>query len=74
MQPLKSIFADNMKHLGITLEEQIKKNQPLMEWLKQELEVEITEEEAQVNHEKLKSLKLTLDSFRPEGHKLFSEK
>jgi hypothetical protein len=45
-----------------------------MEWLKQELEVEITEEEAQVNHEKLKSLKLTLDSFRPEGHKLFSEK
>lgn len=25
MQPLKSIFADNMKHLGTTLEEQIKK-------------------------------------------------
>lgn len=74
MQPLKSIFANNMKHLGTTTEEQIKKNQPLMEWLKQELETEITEEEAQVNHEKLKSLKLTLDSFRPEGNKLFSEK
>jgi hypothetical protein len=45
-----------------------------MEWLKQELETEITEEEAQANHEKLQSLKRTLDSFRPEGHKLFSEK
>jgi hypothetical protein len=74
MKPLKSIFADHMKHLGATPEEQIKKNQPLMEWLKQELETEITEEEAQANYEKLQSLKRTLDSFRPEGHKLFSEK
>ena len=76
MKPLKSIFADHMKHLGATPEEQIKKNQPLMEWLKQEQEqeTEITEEEAQANHEKLQSLKRTLDSFRPEGHKLFSEK
>jgi len=74
MKPFKSIFADHMKHLGATLEEQIQKNQPLMEWLKQELETEITEEEAQANHDKLESLKRTLDSFRPEGHKLFSEK
>lgn len=74
MKPLKSIFANHMKHIGTTLEEQIKKNQPLMEWLKQELETEITEEEAQANRDKLESLKRTLDSFRPEGHKLFSEK
>ena len=74
MKPLKPIFTDHMKHLGGTPEEQIKKNQPLIEWLKQELETEITEEEAQANYEKLQSLKRTLDSFRPEGHKLFSEK
>ena len=27
MKPLKSIFADHMKHLGATPEEQIKKNE-----------------------------------------------
>jgi hypothetical protein len=61
-----------MKHFGKTPEEQIEKNKPLMEWLKQKIEEEVTDEEAKANHEALERLKQTIDSSRPEGHKLFS--
>ncbi|AFY78226.1 hypothetical protein Ple7327_2992 [Pleurocapsa sp. PCC 7327] len=68
-------FASYMRHYGQTVEEQIEKNKPLMEWLKQKIEEaeNLTEEEVQVNHEYLEELKATIDSFRPTGHKLFSE-
>lgn len=66
-------FAPYMKHYGKTVEEQIEKNKPLMEWLKRELEEEVTDEEAEANREALQRLKETIDSFRPEGHKLFSK-
>jgi hypothetical protein len=66
-------FAPYMKHYGKTLEEQIEKNKPLMEWLKQKIEEEVTDEEAEANREALQRLKETIDSFRPEGHKLFSK-
>ncbi|MGB3208878.1 MAG: hypothetical protein WBB28_28130 [Crinalium sp.] len=63
-----------MKHFGKTPEEQLEKNQPLLEWLKQKINQEVTESEAKANHEALESLKETIDNFRPEGHKLFSDK
>jgi hypothetical protein len=66
-------FAPYMKHYGKTVEEQIEKNKPLMEWLKQKIEEEVTDEEAEANREALQRLKETIDSFRPEGHKLFSK-
>ena len=70
---MNNSLAPYMKHYGKTLEEQLEKNKPLMEWLKREIEEEVTDEEAQANHEALESLKQTIDSFRPEGHKLFSK-
>jgi predicted nucleic acid-binding protein len=71
----KHAFAPYLRHYGKTVEEQIEKNKPLMEWLKQKIEEaeNLTEEEVQVNHEYLEELKATIDSFRPTGHKLFSE-
>jgi hypothetical protein len=66
-------FAPYMKHYGKTVEEQIEKNKPLMEWLEQQMKEEVTDEEAEVNREALQRLKETIDSFRPEGHKLFSK-
>jgi|GEM_PF-1473114 len=66
-----SIFAPYLKHRGYTVEEQIKLNQPAMEWLKQRFEEEITEEEAKKRQEDWERLKEIIDSFRPEGHKLF---
>lgn len=64
-----------MKHFGQTSEEQLEKNKPLMEWLKKQIEdsENLTEEEIKNNHEFLENLKKNLDSFRPEGHKLFAE-
>ncbi|MGK7932107.1 MAG: hypothetical protein AB4041_11830 [Microcystaceae cyanobacterium] len=73
MNNSNSSLAPYMKHYGKTVEEQIEKNKPLMEWLKQKIEEEVTDEEAKANHEELESLKATIDSFRPEGHKLFSK-
>ncbi len=66
-------FAPYMKHYGKTVEEQIEKNKPLMEWLEQQMKEEVTDEEAEANREALQRLKETIDSFRPEGHKLFSK-
>lgn len=65
-------FAPYLKHFGKTPEEQLEKNQPFKKWLEQKLKEEVSEEEAQANHEFLQRLKATIDSFRPEGHKLFS--
>jgi len=70
---MNNSLAPYMKHYGKTLEEQLEKNKPLMEWLKQKIEEEVTDEEAHANHEALESLKQTIDSFRPEGQKLFSK-
>ena len=42
-----------------------------MEWLKKCLEEEITEEEAQTRQEDLERFKQIVDSFRPQGHKLY---
>lgn len=69
---MEDLLAPYMKHYGKTVEEQIEKNKPLMEWLKQKIEEEVTDEQAKANHEELENLKATIDSFRPEGHKLFS--
>lgn len=71
----KSTFAPYMRHYGKTKEEQLEKNKPLMEWLKQKMkEVEnLTEEEAQAREQQWELIKQIIDSARPEGHKLFSE-
>ena len=66
-------FAPYMKHFGKTPEEQIEKNKPFMEWLKKQIDEEVTDEEAKANREALERLKQTIDSFRPEGHKLYSK-
>jgi hypothetical protein len=62
-----------LKHFGQTSEEQLKKNKPLMEWLKKQIEdsENLTQEEVKNNQELLKNLKRNIDSFRPEEHKLF---
>ncbi len=46
-----------------------------MEWLKKQIEdsESLTEEEVKNNQEFLEILKKNIDSFRPEGHKLFTE-
>ena len=68
-----SNFAPYLKHRGHTVEEQIKLNQPAMEWLKKRLEEEITEEEEKTRTEHWKNFQKIVDSFRPSGHKLYSE-
>jgi hypothetical protein len=72
-QENQSIFAPYLKHRGRTVEEQIKLNQPAMEWLKQRFAEEISEEEAKIRQEDWERFKQIVDSFRPEGHKLYSE-
>ena len=71
-QPTHS-FAPYMKHYGKTPEEQLEKNKPAMELLKKWMEEEISEEEAQARRQDFEKLKEIIDSFRPEGHKLFTE-
>ncbi|MBR8830937.1 MAG: hypothetical protein N5P05_001877 [Chroococcopsis gigantea SAG 12.99] len=68
-------IAPYLKHFGETPEEQLQKNQPLMEWLKKQMEKAevLSEEEININRQLLDRLKTHIDSFRPEGHKLFSE-
>ena len=55
------------------MEEQLRLNQPAMEWLKKQIEEEVTETELQIRRKNLEILKQTMDSFRPSGHKLYSE-
>ena len=66
-------FAPYMKHYGKTPEEQLEKNKPAMELLKQWMQEEVSEEEAQARQQHFEELKGIIDSFRPEGHKLFTE-
>jgi len=68
-----SSFAPYLKHQGRTIEEQIRLNQPAMEWLKKQIEEEVTETELQIRRKNLEIFKQTMDSFRPSGHKLYSE-
>ena len=72
-EPNQSTFAPYLKHLGKTPAEQMEKNKPLMDWLEKQIkEAEtLSESEVKANQEYLEQLKQTLDSFRPEGHKLF---
>lgn len=70
---MKNSFTPYMKHYGKTQEEQIEKNKPFMEWLKKQIDEEVTDEEAKANREALERLKKTIDSFRPEEAKLFSK-
>lgn len=74
-QQPQGFFAPYMKHYGQTTEEQLEKNKPLMEWLRQKIEAakNLTEEEVQTNQEYLENLKKNIDSFRPAGHKLYTE-
>ncbi|NES81902.1 MAG: hypothetical protein F6K10_11120 [Moorea sp. SIO2B7] len=44
-------FGPYMKHYGKTPEEQLEKNKPAMALLKQWMEEEVSEEEAQARHE-----------------------
>ncbi|GFZ93036.1 hypothetical protein [Okeania sp. KiyG1] len=67
-------FAPYLKHQGRTIEEQLRLNQPVMEWLKKQIEEKVTETEIQTRKENLEKFKQILDSFRPLGHKLYSEK
>ncbi|MDJ0731411.1 MAG: hypothetical protein QNJ33_15615 [Crocosphaera sp.] len=69
------IFEPYMKYYGRTPEEQLEKNKPLMEWLEKQIKAaeNLTEEDIKANNEYLENLKQTIDSFRPEGHKLYSE-
>ena len=71
----QSVFAPYMKHYGSTPEEQLEKNKPLMEWLKQKIEASknLTEEEIERNRQYIEELKKNIDSFRPTGYKLYSE-
>ena len=56
-------FNYYLKHRGETIEEQIKLNQPAMEWLKKCIEEQITEEEAQTRQEDLERFKQIVNSF-----------
>ncbi|CCQ68152.1 hypothetical protein CWATWH0402_333 [Crocosphaera watsonii WH 0402] len=66
-----------MKHYGRTPEEQLEKNKPLMEklkkWIEKSKAEEISEEEAKEREEYWEEFKNNIDSFRPKGHKLYSE-
>lgn len=68
-----SHFAPYLKHRGRTVEEQIKLNQPALEWLKQCLEEETTSAEEEARAEHWENFKKIVDSFRPQGHKLYSK-
>lgn len=73
----KGIFNSYLKHYGQTREEQLEKNKPLMERLKKWIEKteaeEITEEEAKARQQQWEEFKQIIDSFRPTGHKLYTE-
>jgi hypothetical protein len=68
-------FASYMKHYGSTPDEQILLNKPLMEWLKKQLlqAENLTEEEEAAREQQWTEFAEILDSFRPQGHKLYTE-
>jgi len=66
-------FAPYLKHKGETPEEQLRLNQPALALLKKWLEEEITESETIARERQWEMFKETIDSFRPQGHKLYSE-
>lgn len=73
----QKIFEPYMTHYGRTPEEQLEKNKPLMEklrkWIEENKAEEISKEEAKARAEYWEEFKKTIDSFRPEGHKLYSK-
>lgn len=75
IQQQTGIFEPYMKHYGRTPEEQLEKNKPLMEWLEKKIKEaqNLTEEEIQSRKDYWEQVKQNIDSFRPKGHKLFSE-
>jgi hypothetical protein len=70
-----SSLTNYMKHFGKTPEEQLEKNRPIMEWLKKQIVQgdTISPAEAEANRQQLANLKETIDSFRPNGSKLYSD-
>lgn len=70
---MKNSLTPYMKHFGKTPEEQLEKNKQLKEWLKQKIEETVTDEEAKENAEHWERVKEIIDSYRPVGHKLFSQ-
>lgn len=70
---LTNKFAPYLKHKGETSEEQLRLNQPAIALLKKWLEEEITESEKIARERQWEMFKETIDSFRPQGHKLYSE-
>ncbi len=72
-QPKKPHFAGYLKFKGRTVEEQIRLNQPAMRWLEQRFAEKVSDEEAKIRHEGWERFKEIVDSFRPEGHKLYSK-
>ncbi|NQZ64323.1 hypothetical protein [Crocosphaera sp.] len=70
-------FAPYMKNYAQTTEEQLEKNKPLMKrlkkWMEKKQAEEITEEEAKQRKQQWEDFQETIDSFRPTGHKLYTE-
>lgn len=71
----QSSFAPYLKHLGKTPAEQLEKNKPLMDWLKKQLEEaeKLSESEKLARESQWEEFKELIDSFRPSGHKLYSD-
>ena len=75
--PVKSYPSDSLKpymqHFGKSPEEQLQLNQPAMKLLKKWMQEEVTDEEAKRRRDALERLKQIIDSFRPSGHKIYSQ-
>ena len=71
--PINESFSPYLKHQGRTREEQIRLNQPGMEWLKKRMEEKVSKEEARAREEFFELFKETMDSFRPPGSKLYAD-
>lgn len=69
----KRHFPDFLKFKGRTVEEQIRLNQPAMRWLERRFAKKVSDEEAKIHHDNWERFKEIVDSFRPEGHKLYSK-
>ncbi len=70
-------FAPYMKNYGQTPEAQLEKNKALMKrlkkWMEKKQAQDITEEEAKQRKQQWEDFQETIDSFRPTGHKLYTE-
>jgi CRISPR/Cas system-associated endonuclease Cas1 len=71
--PINESFSPYLKHQGRTREEQIRLNQPAMEWLKKRMEEKVSTEEARAREEFFAVFKETVDSFRSPGSKLYAD-